>query len=112
MEGGFFFHPDDEDLSLGTPAFHPDDEDLSSGTPAEKATQPHGFCKQQNRNRCSRDGKKVKIWKRVAARRSRPVFLQIIRTQLGSHPRGLRSQHRALDHAQLLDGGLAALVAA
>ncbi len=52
MEGGFFFHPNDEDLSSGTPAFHPDDEDLSLGTPAEKATQPHGFCKQQNRNRC------------------------------------------------------------
>ncbi len=28
-----YFHPNDEDLSLGTPVFHPNDEDLSLGTP-------------------------------------------------------------------------------
>ncbi|HEX4756793.1 MAG TPA: hypothetical protein VH308_02385 [Terracidiphilus sp.] len=26
-------HPNDEDLSMGTPVLHPNDEDLSMGTP-------------------------------------------------------------------------------
>jgi hypothetical protein len=33
VQGGFFFYPMDEDLSMGTPDFHPMYEDLSMGTP-------------------------------------------------------------------------------
>jgi hypothetical protein len=34
-EGGYFFRPTDEDLSVGAP-FHPTDEDLSVGAPLRK----------------------------------------------------------------------------
>jgi hypothetical protein len=32
-QGRRSLHPNDEDLSMGTPVLHPNDEDLSMGTP-------------------------------------------------------------------------------
>jgi hypothetical protein len=67
VRGGVYFHPTDEDLSVGAPDLHPTDEDLSAGarisTPqtktclwgpgSEKATQHHTYCSVQNRRPCS-----------------------------------------------------------
>ena len=36
LKGGFYFHPSDEDLSLGTPVTTPSSKDRSLGTPERK----------------------------------------------------------------------------